>query len=101
MSKNLLYHYYFIEKLTGFCFQYNNSNVPNFTYEDDKQYCLELDGKYDVLGTYRLRPDMTPAQSAVDSANWYRKVWNELDEHSKPVEESGFTWEDAEVEADG
>ena len=93
MTVNLAYHYYFIEKDTGMCIQYNNSPVPNFSMNNEDVFTIQMDGEYNVNGHYYLKPDMTPAQSAEDAANWFRKVWNELDENGNPVEESGFTWE--------
>ena len=93
MSMNLAYHYYFVQKVDGLCCQYNNSNNPNFSLNNDSVFSIQMDGEYNIFGAYLHRPDMTPAQSADDVAGWFRKVWNELDENGVPVEESGFIWE--------
>lgn len=90
---NLGYHYFFIRKIDGMCFQYNNADVPDYSFNDDTMFSIQMDGLYNVGGNYLLKPDLTPAQSADDEAYWYRKVWNELDKNGIPVDASGFTWE--------
>ena len=93
MGMNLAFHYFIISKAEGRCVQYINSNRKGWFINNDTDFSIQMDGEYNVLNNYLLRPDMTPAQSGDDHADWYRKVWNELDEDGIPVEESGFTWE--------
>ena len=76
---NLAFHYYFIEKRTGYCFQYNNSNVPNYEHNDGESYTIEMDGYYNVIGCYLM------------GGKWFNKVWSEIDEFGDPV--SGATFE--------
>lgn len=78
----LAFHYYIIRKSDGLCHQYINSNVPDWSIDNEEDYSIELDGEYNVLGNYYI------------NNVWYKKVWNSMvteyyyDENGNQIEGS-------------
>lgn len=75
---NNKYHYYIISKNDGLCFQYINSDVAGWSIDNENDYSICMDGHYNIAGCYFI------------DGVWYRRSWNEIDEHGIPVEMAGY-----------
>lgn len=92
MGNVFQHYYYFIRKNDGLCVQLNKCNVADYSLDTNELFSVHADGIYNIGGAYLLRPDMTPAQSANDKANWFRKIYADVDETGEPLEGATFEW---------